>query len=52
MPLAAIQMDSEMTILSEVSDRERQISYGITHIWNLKKDTNELTHKAEIDSET
>ena len=36
MPLAAIQK-REMTILSEVSDRERQRSYGITYIWNLKK---------------
>ena len=27
------------------SDRERQISYDITHMWNLKNDTNELTYK-------
>jgi len=31
MPLAAIHK-REMTILSEVSDRERQRSYGITYI--------------------
>ena len=24
------------------SDRERQLSYDITHMWNLKYDTNEL----------
>ena len=29
-------MDLEIVILSEVkSDRERQISYDITHMWNL-----------------
>ena len=29
------------------SDRERQISYDITHMWNLKNDTNELTYNTE-----
>ena len=50
MPFAATQMDLEIT-LSEVS--QRQISYGITHIWNLifKKDTNELIYKTETDSQ-
>ena len=33
------------------SDRERQISC-ITYVWNLKNDTNELTYKTEIDSQT
>ena len=32
-------------------DRERQISY-ITHMWNLKKDTNELIYKTETNSQT
>ena len=33
------------------SDRERQISYNITHMWNLilKKGTNELIYKTEAD---
>ena len=31
-------------------DRERQIVYNITYMWNLKKDTHELVHKTEIDS--
>ena len=35
MPLAATQMDLEIIILSEV--RERQISYDITYMWNLKR---------------
>ena len=35
------------------SDRERQISYAITYMWNLKKnDTNELIYKRETDSQT
>ena len=36
----AIWMDPEIVILSEV--RERQISYDINYIWNIKKGTNEL----------
>ena len=35
MPLAATWMDLEIIILSK-SDRERQISYDITYMWNLK----------------
>ena len=37
------------------SDRERQISYDIAYLWNLKKkkkDTNELIYKTETDSQT
>ena len=50
MPLAATWMDLEIVILSEV--RERQISYDITYMWNLKKNgTNELIYKTEIESE-
>ena len=38
MPFAATWMDQEIIILSEVmSDRERQISYDITYMWNLKQ---------------
>ena len=35
MPFAATWMDLEIIILSEV--RERQISYDIPYMWNLKK---------------
>ena len=35
----------EITILSEV--RERQLSYDITYMWNLKYDRNELIQKTE-----
>ena len=33
------------------SIRQRQISYDISHMWNLilKNDTNELTYKTETD---
>ena len=32
------------------SDRERQISYDVTYMWNLKYDTNELIYKIETGS--
>ena len=31
---------------------ERQISYDITYMWNLKNDTNELIYKTETDAQT
>ena len=47
MPFAAIWLDLEIVILSEV--RERQISYGISYMWNLKKWNNKLISKTEIE---
>ena len=49
MPFAATWRDLAIVILNEVkSDRERQISYDIAHMWNLKKNgTNEVIYKAE-----
>ena len=35
MPFAATWMDLEIIILSQT--RERQVSYDITYMWNLKK---------------
>ena len=32
--------------------RERQISCGITYMWNLKYDTNERTYETETGSQT
>ena len=49
MPFAATRMDLEIITLSEV--RERQI-FGITYMWNLKNDTNELIYKTETNSQT
>ena len=34
------------------SERERQILYDITYMWNLRYDTNELINKTETDSQT
>ena len=41
-------MDQEITVLSDIkSDKERQISYDITCMMNLKNDTNKLIYKTE-----
>ena len=34
------------------SERERQIPYDITYMWNLKYDTNELIYETETDAQT
>ena len=34
------------------SERERQIPYDITYMWNLKYDTNELIYETETNSQT
>ena len=52
MPSAATWMELEIIILTEVSQRERQISYDITYIYNLKKNKNEHIYKTERDSQT
>ena len=41
-------MDPETVILSEVSQREKE-KYDIAYMWNLKKGTNELIYKTEIE---
>ena len=48
MPIATTWIP-EIIILNEV--RERQISYGITYMWNLKYSTNEPLCKTERDHE-
>ena len=40
-------MQLEIIILSEVSQKERQIPYDITYMWNLKYDTNEPIYETE-----
>ena len=42
----------EVLILSKGSQRERQIPYDITYMWNLKSGTNEIIFKTETDSWT
>ena len=51
MPFAATWVNLEIIILSK-PDRERQIAYDITYMWNLKYDTNELIYETETDSQT
>ena len=51
MPFAATWMNLEIIILSEVSQRERQVSHDITYMWNLKNNTNEIIYKREMDSQ-
>ena len=51
MPLAAACIDLEIIILSEVSQKEKEISYVITYMWNLKYGTNELTYESETESQ-
>ena len=41
MPFAVTWVDLEIVILSEVSQTERQISYDVAYMWNLKNGTNE-----------
>ena len=50
MPFVATWMAPEIIILSEVSQKKRQIPYDITYMWNLKNSTNESIHKTETDS--
>ena len=40
-------MQLEIIILSEMSQKERQIPHDITYILNLKHDTNEPHYKTE-----
>ena len=45
-------MDFKGILLSEKkSERERQILYDITYMWNLKYATNELIYETETDTE-
>ena len=43
---------AEIITLSDVNQTERQLSYGIACMWNLKYDTNGLTYKTDTDSQT
>ena len=52
MSFAATQMQLEIIILSEVNQKEKDKIYGVTYMWNLKYQTNELIYEIEIDSPT
>ena len=47
MPFAAMWMELEILILSEVSQKEKDIPYDITYMWNLKYGTNKPIYKTE-----
>ena len=47
MPFAATWMELETLILSEMSQKDRQIPYDITYNWNLISSTNEHLHRKE-----
>ena len=49
MSFAATWMELEINILSEVSQKEKQIPHDITYMWNLKYDTHELIYKTETE---
>ena len=46
-------MDGTRDYHTEWSKSEKEVSYDITYMWNLKtKDTNELIYKIKTDSQT
>ena len=49
---AATWMELETFILSEISQKNRQIPYDITYNWNLISSTNEPTYRKETNSWT
>ena len=42
----------EIIILNEISQKERQLPYNDTNIWNLKCETNEVIYKMKTNSQT
>ena len=52
MPFAATWMQLEIIILNGVSQKEKDKCHMISHMWNLKYDTNESIYETETESET
>ena len=46
------QMDLEMIMLNELSQKEKDKASNITYMWNLKYDTNEFIYEIETKSWT
>ena len=42
MPFSAIWMDGLWLYQTEGTQKDREVAYDITYMWNLKDDTNEL----------
>ena len=51
MPSAAMWMQLDVIILSEMSEEERQIPCDVIYEWNLSNDTNEPTYETETDTD-
>ena len=51
MSFAVRQMQLEMIIPSK-SERQRQIPYDNTYVWNLQYDRNDLIYETETESQT
>ena len=51
MPFAAARMDLELIILLKL-ERERQIPYEISDLWNLSYDIHKLIHETETATQT
>ena len=49
MPFAATWMDIELIILSEISQRKRQIPYDFAYMWTPKKNYTNDIYKTETD---
>ena len=43
-------MDLDIVILTELSQTEKDKTYTITYLWNLRNGTNEPIYKTEIES--
>ena len=52
LPFAATWMQLKILILSEVNQKEKDKYHIISHMWNLKYDTNESIYETETDSWT
>ena len=52
MPSMPMWMDLEMIILRRISERKRELTIDITHMWNLKNEMKELIYKTEACSQT
>ena len=49
-PFVATQMDPEIIIQSEVSQKEKDRYHMVSHVWNLKCHTSKPVYKTETDS--
>ena len=49
MSFAATWMELKILLLSEIIQKERQISHGIIYLWNLNYGTDDFIYKTETD---